>query len=77
MQAVIAAIPEEKASPCFAPSAAAKATSQAPRVGFPVREYSNPLPKLLPSSLPDNVPALACAKVVAKTKGGTTACGEK
>ena len=41
--ASVAASPEAKASPCRPPSSAARQSCSAWRVGFCVREYSNPL----------------------------------
>jgi hypothetical protein len=73
VQAVIAAIPDEKARPYLADSALATQISHAPRVGLPVLEYSNPLPKLFGISVPSNVPGDFCAKVVATEIGVTTA----
>jgi hypothetical protein len=59
-QRTVAASPEAKATACLPCSTAAMARSKAPRVGLPVREYSNPFPKELALSRPCFTPGLAC-----------------
>jgi len=73
MTADVAALPLEKATQYFDFSAAATARSNTPRVGLPVRLYSNPNPKLFGSSLAVDSPGVDCLNVVARLIVGTTA----
>jgi hypothetical protein len=73
MTADVAAEPDANATQCLEFSAQDTARSNAPRVGFPVREYSYPMPKLLGSSLAVATPGVSCRNVVARLIGTTTA----
>ena len=73
MTADVAALPEAKATAYWACSTGAIARSNAPRVGFPVREYSYPLPKLLGSFGLTGIPGIDCWNVVATLIGTTIA----
>ena len=71
--ATVADNPEPNATQCVARSTAATARSNAARVGFPVRAYSNPFPYEFAASLPINTPGEDWANVVASEIGTATA----